>query len=411
MTTITRRQMFAALAATAGAPAITGLMPGVALGRDTTGVTDSEILIGTTTSLSGPVSALGVQARCQAAYFRMINERGGVAGRKIRYIIYDDGFSPPKTVEQVRRLIENDRVAFLFNMLGTAPNSAVVKYINQKKVPHLFLAVNGYKWGDYRTHPWTMGFAPNARIEAQVYTKYALGRNPDATFAILYQNDDLGKDYVAGVRDILKDAFERRVKAIPHEVTDPTVDSQLVALRASGADVLISGTTAKFVAQSIRKVHELQWRPVHFMASGAASIQGVLAPAGIDRSTGVISCGYMKDAADPEWASDRGILDYLAFMKTYFPEGNALEGYNQYAYLVAEVLMQVLRQCGDDLSRENIMRQATSLKDLEMPTLLPGIRINTSPTNYFPIRQVQLMRFNGKTWERFGDIIEGAGEG
>lgn len=401
---LTRRHVLGGLAAMAAIPAA-----GRAMAGDLTGVTDKEILIGTTTSLSGPVSALGVQARCQAAYFQMINDQGGIAGRKIRYIIYDDGFSPPKTVEQTRRLIENDRVSFLFNMLGTAPNSAVVKYINQKKVPHLFLAVNGNKWGDYQNHPWTMGFAPNARIEAQVYTKYALQKNPNANFAILYQNDDLGKDYVAGVRDVLKEKFDSRVKAVSHEVTDPTVDSPLVALRASGADVLLSGTTAKFVAQSIRKVHELQWKPMHFMANGAASITGVINPAGPERALGIISCGYMKDVADPTWGQDKAIVDYIAFMKKYFPEGNILEGYNQYAYMVAEALMVVLRQCGGDLSRENIMRQATSLKDVELPMLLPGIHLNTSPTNYFPIRQVQLMHFDGKGWQRFGDIIEGAG--
>jgi len=254
-----------------------------------------------------------------------------------------------------------------------------------------------------------MGFAPNARIEAQVYTKYALQQNPDATFAVLYQNDDLGKDYVAGVRDVLRDRFETRARAISHEVTDPTIDSQLVALRATGANVLLSGTTAKFVAQSIRKVHELQWKPMHFMANGAASIKGVINPAGPERALGVISCGYMKDVADPVWSEDRAIVDYLAFMKKYFPEGDPLEGYNQYAFLVSEALMTVLQQCGGDFSRENIMKQATNLKDVALPMLLPGIRVNTSPTNYFPIREVQLMRFDGKGWQRFGEIIEGAG--
>jgi len=404
MTQPSRRHVLGGMAALCVAP-----FPGKAFANDLTGVTDSEIVIGTTTSLSGPVSALGTQARCQAAYFRMINDQGGVAGRKIRFIIYDDGFSPPKTVEQTRRLIENDRVSFLFGMLGTAPNSAVVKYINQKKVPHLFLAVNGNKWGDYKNHPWTMGFAPNARIEAQVYTKYALQQNPEATFAVLYQNDDLGKDYVAGVRDVLKDRFETRARAISHEVTDPTIDSQLVALRATGANVLLSGTTAKFVAQSIRKVHELQWKPMHFMANGAASIKGVINPAGPERALGVISCGYMKDVADPVWSQDGAIVDYIAFMTKYFPEGDPLEGYNQYAFLASEALMTVLRQCGGDLSRENIMKQATNLKDVALPMLLPGIRVNTSPTNYFPIREVQLMRFDGKGWQRFGEIIEGAG--
>jgi branched-chain amino acid transport system substrate-binding protein len=387
---------------------LTSLTSGFARADDTTGITATEIKIGSTTSLSGPVSALGIQDRVQEAFFRMINERGGVAGRQIKYIYYDDGFQPPKTLEQVRRLIESDEVAFLFNMLGTAPNSAAVTYINQKKVPHLFLSVNGDKWGDYQKYPWTMGFAPSARTESQIYTKYALQQNPKATFAILYQNDDLGKDYVAGVRDVLGAEFDARAKALPHEVADPTIDSQIVSLKATEADVLLSGTTAKFVAQSIRKVYELQWKMLHFIASGAASISGAINPAGPERAVGVISSAYVKDANDPEWANDKGVAEYVAFMQKYFPEGNPKDAYCIYAYTVALVLMQVLKQCGDSLSRENIMRQAESLRDLEVSTLLPGIRVNTSPTNHHPLRQVQLQRWEGAGWKRFGGIIEGA---
>lgn len=387
---------------------LASLTSSLARANDTTGITATEIKIGSTTSLSGPVSALGVQARVQEAFFRMVNENGGVAGRRIKYIYYDDGFQPPKTVEQVRRLIENDEVAFFFNMLGTAPNSAVVTYINQKKIPHLFLSVNGDKWGDYKKYPWTMGFAPSARIEGQIYAKYALQTNPKARFAILYQNDDLGKDYLAGVRDVLGAEFDSRAKAVSHEAADPTIDSQIVALRTTNADVLLSGTTGKFGAQSIRKVYELGWKPQHFVASGVASIAGTINPAGPERAIGITTVAYIKDPGDPEWANDQAVTGYLAFMRKYFPEGNAMDGYCTYAYTVALVLMQVLKQCGDDLSRENIMRQAENLKDLEIPMLLPGIKVNTSPTNHHPLRQVQLMRWEGAGWKRFGKIIEGA---
>ncbi|HEY4835833.1 MAG TPA: ABC transporter substrate-binding protein, partial [Bradyrhizobium sp.] len=292
-----------ALLAGTGTAAITALA-GVRISHaeETPGVTATEIKIGSTTSLSGPVSALGVQARCQEAYFRMLNEAGGIAGHLIKYIYYDDAFNPAKTVEQARRLIEGDNVAFLFNMLGTAPNSSVVKYINAAKVPHLFLSVNGDKWGDYESYPWTMGFAPSARIEAQVFAKYALSQNPNAKFAVLFQNDDLGKDFVHGLRDVLGARFETQAAAVSHEVTDPTIDSQMVSLRAGNADVLISGTTAKFAAQSIRKIFELGWKPMHFVTSGAASISSTINPVGPEKAQGVITSAYLKDASDPAWA-------------------------------------------------------------------------------------------------------------
>jgi branched-chain amino acid transport system substrate-binding protein len=375
---------------------------------ETPGVTATEIKIGSTTSLSGPVSALGVQARCQEAYFRMINEQGGIVGHLIKYIYYDDAFNPAKTVEQTRRLIESDNVAFLFNMLGTAPNSAVVKYINANKVPHLFLSVNGDKWGDYENYPWTMGFAPSARIEAQVFAKYALSQNPNAEFAVLYQNDDLGKDFVNGVRDVLGPRFEGNAVASSHEVTDPTVDSQIVSLRASNADVLVSGTTAKFAAQSIRKIFELGWKPMHFIPSGAASISSTINPVGPEKAQGVITSAYLKDVSDPAWADDAGIKEFFKFMTKYFPDGNPKEAYNLYAYTVAGVLMKVLKQCNGDFSRENIMKQANNLKDVEIATLLPGIRVNTSPTNHHPLQQIQLQRLDGAGWARFGEVIQGA---
>jgi len=376
--------------------------------EETPGVTATEIRIGSTTSLSGPVSALGVQARCQEAYFRMINEQGGVAGRQIRYIYYDDAFNPAKTVEQTRRLIESDNVAFLFNMLGTAPNSAVVKYINAQKVPHLFLSVNGDKWGDYQTYPWTMGFAPSARTEAQIFAKYALSQVPNAKFGVLYQNDDLGKDFVNGLRDVLGSRFEAVAQAVSHEVTDPTIDSQIVSLRSGNPDVLISGTTAKFAAQSMRKIYELGWKPLHFIPSGAASISATINPVGPEKAQGVITSVYLKDVADPAWADDAGIRDFLGFMAKYFSEGNPKDGYNLYAYTVAMVLMRILRQCNGNFSRENIMREANTLHDVEVPTLLPGIRINTSQTNHRPLQQMQLQRCDGNGWARFGNIVQGA---
>jgi len=349
-----------------------------------------------------------VQARCQEAYFRMINEQGGIAGRQIKYIYYDDAFNPAKTVEQTRRLIESDNVACLFNMLGTAPNSAVVKYINAQKVPHLFLSVNGDKWGDYQTYPWTMGFAPSARTEAQIFAKYALSQIPTAKFGVLYQNDDLGKDFVNGLRDVLGAKFEPAALVVSHEVTDPTIDSQIVSLRSGNPDVLISGTTAKFAAQSMRKIYELGWKPMQFIPSGAASISATINPVGPEKAQGVITSVYLKDVADPAWADDAGIKDFLNFMAKYFAEGNPKDGYNLYAYTVATVLIRILRQCNGNFSRANIMREANNLSDVEVPTLLPGIRVNTSPTNHRPLQQMQLQRWEGNGWLRFGNIIQGA---
>jgi branched-chain amino acid transport system substrate-binding protein len=405
MAVLNRRSLLAG-SGTAVAAALAGIR--LSRAEETPGVTATEIKIGSTTSLSGPVSALGVQARCQEAYFRMINEQGGIAGRQIKYIYYDDAFNPAKTVEQTRRLIESDNVAFLFNMLGTAPNSAVVKYINANKVPHLFLSVNGDKWGDYETYPWTMGFAPSARIEAQVFAKYALSQNPNAKFAVLYQNDDLGKDFVNGVRDVLGPRFETAAVASSHEVTDPTIDSQIVSLRAGNADVLVSGTAAKFAAQSIRKIFELGWKPMHFIPSGAASISSAINPVGPEKAQGVITSAYLKDVSDPAWADDAGIKDYLKFMQKYFSDGNPKETYNLYAYTVASVLRKVLEQCNGDFTRENIMRQANNLRHIEIATLLPGIRVNTSPTNHHPLQQIQLQRLEGAGWARFGEVIQGA---
>jgi len=404
MNTPTRRALLAgAMTAAFATAAFSG-----AHAADTPGVTATEIRIGATASLSGPVSALGTQTRTQEAFFRMINDRGGIAGRKINFIFYDDGFSPPRTVEQTRRLLESDQVAFLFSNIGTAPNSAIVKYVNARKVPHLFITVNGDKWGDHKAHPWTMGFPPSGRAEARIFTRDALKRHPDGKIAVLYQNDDYGKDYLAGVRDVLGDDFDKKTVIAPYEVADATVDSQIINLRQSGAASLISGATAKFAAQAIRKLHDINWKPTHYISNGSASIAGVLLPAGVEASKDVIATAYLKDPTDPEWADDAAVKDYLAFMKQYYPAANLQDAFNTYAYTVSQVLMKVLAQCNGDFSRENIMKQATSLDGVAIPMLLPGITVRTSPGDYHPIEQLQLQSFDGKGWKRFGAIIDGS---
>ncbi len=396
------------LAGTAAAAATAAFSPRAVFAQATPGVTVTELKIGTTTSLSGPVSALGTINKSQAAYFKMLNEQGGIAGRKINYIILDDGFNPAKTLEQTRRLVEEEEVAFLFSQLGTGPNSAIVKYVNDKGVPHLFLSVNGDKWGDFKTYPWTLPFAPSARTESQIFVKYALQQNPKARIAILYQNDDLGRDFVAGAKDVLGAQYDSVVKAASYEVTDPTVDSQLIELKDSGAEVLISGVTGKFGAMSIRKVSELGWKPMHFITSGVSSVSSTIKPAGEDRSMGVITSVYLKDVTDTAWENDAGVKAYKAFMAKHFPEGNPNEFYNAYGYMIAMVMHRVLEQCKGDFSRKSIMTQANNLKELENPLMLPGIKVNTSPTDHRPLEQMQLQRWNGKQWERFGSVIQGS---
>jgi len=405
MSATERRSFLASAAAAAAAIAV----PGLSRAQANPGVTATALKIGTTTSLSGPVSALGTINKSQAAYFKMLNDSGGIAGRKIDYIILDDGFNPAKTLEQTRRLVEEDEVAFLFSQLGTGPNSAIVKYVNDKGVPHLFLSVNGDKWGDYKTYPWTLPFAPSARTESQIFVKYALQQNPKAKIGILYQNDDLGRDFVAGAKDVLGAQYDSVVKAASYEVTDPTVDSQLIQLQSWGADALISGVTGKFGAMSIRKVSELGWKPMHFITSGVSSVSSTIKPAGEDRSLGVITSVYMKDVTDAAWADDAGVKAYKAFMAKHFAEGNPNEFYNAYGYMVGMVMHRVLEQCQGDFSRKSIIAQANNLKELELPLLLPGIKVNTSPTDHRPLEQMQLQRWNGKQWERFGAVIQGAG--
>jgi branched-chain amino acid transport system substrate-binding protein len=399
-----RRSILTAAAAAGFVPA----MPAILRAEELPGVTATEIRIGNTMPYSGPASAYATIGKAIAAMFRMANEQGGFAGRKVDFISYDDGFSPPKTVEQTRRLIEDDKVAALFASLGTPTNSATVRYVNGKKVPHLFLATGADKWGDYKEHPWTIGWQPSYVTESQVYAKYILKDKRDAKIAILYQNDDFGKDYLRGVRDVLKDRYDRQVTSASYEVTDATIDSQLVSLQATGPDVLMCVASPKFAAQSIRKVAAMNWKPLHVLTGVSVSVGAVMIPAGPENGIGIVSSAYLKDPTDPRWENDADMREWWAFMAQYYPEGDLKDLGNVSAFGLTHTMMQVLRQCGGALSRENMLKQATNLSDLANPVTLPGIKINTSPTNYRPIRQLQLMRWTGKTWDLFGDIIAGA---
>ena len=375
----------------------------------TPGVTETEIKIGNTNPHSGPASAYSVIADLETVFFKMINDEGGIAGRKINFITLDDGYSPPKTVEQTRKLVEQDEVALLFSNLGTPTNSAIQKYVNQKKVPHLLISTGADKWGDYQHFPWTIGYQPSYRTEAQIYTKYMLQQNPNAKLAILYQNDDFGKDYPAGVKDVLGEKYDQHVvKAVTFEVTDATVDSQLATLMASGADVLLTAAIPKFAAMTIRKVYELGWKPLHFLTNVSISVGGVMAPAGLEKGTGIVSAAYLKDPTDPAFKNDPGLAEWRAFMVKYMPNADLTDNYYVFAYGASKTLVQILKQCGNNFSRENIMKQAVNLKNFDPGTLLPGILVNTSPTNYHPIRAMQLQRWTGKTWELFGNVIEGS---
>ena len=397
-----RRTLFTAALS---APAIA---PRSAWAADTPGVTATEIKVGNTMPYSGPASGYATIGKAEAAYFRMVNEQGGINGRMVNFVTLDDQASPPKTVEQIRRLVEQDEVALLFNTLGTASNSAVVKYLNQKKVPHLFLATGADKWGDYQHFPWTIGWQPSYRVEAQIYAKYIQRNKPGARIGIIYQNDDFGKDYIAGGRDVMGDDAMKTVPTVSFELTDATVDSQLLSLKSAGTDVLINAASTKFAAMIIGKVYDLAWKPLHIMSNVSASVGAVMTPAGPERGIGIVSSTYGKDPTDPAWDQDPGMTEWRAFMAKYMPDGDLKDSGNSYGWGVSQLLVHVLKACGNDLSRENIMRQATSLDHLPNPMLLPGITQSTSPTNYHPLRQLQMMRWTGKTWERFGEIIEGA---
>jgi branched-chain amino acid transport system substrate-binding protein len=384
------------------------LAAGAALAQ-TPGVTATEIKIGNTVPYSGPASSYGVLGKLESAFFNMVNEQGGVAGHKINFISLDDNYSPPKTVEQIRRLVEEDQVAFTFATLGTPTNSAIVRYMNQKKVPQLFVATGADKWGDYKKTPWTIGWQPSYRTEAQIYTKYMLQQKPNAKIAILYQNDDFGKDYPNGVKDVLGDKFDKMVVTATYETSDPTIDSQITTLQASGADVLLVAAIPKFAAQAIRKVHDLNWKPMFFMSNVAISVGAVMNPAGPENGVGILSAAYLKDSTDPTWKNDAGMNEWRAFMTKYMPGADQTDGGYIAAYGLSKTMLQVLQQCKGDFSRANIMKQVTSLHDVESPVLLPGIKLNTSPTNYHPIRAMQLEKWDGKTWVLFGNVIEGTG--
>jgi branched-chain amino acid transport system substrate-binding protein len=374
-----------------------------------TGATDTEIKIGNIMPYSGPLSAYALIGRTEAAFFKKLNDEGGVNGRKINFISYDDSYSPPKTVEQARKLVESDDVLFIFQSLGTPTNTAIQKYMNQKQVPQLFVATGATKFGDPANFPWTMGWQPTYQTEGRIYAKYILQNLPQAKIGILYQNDDSGRDYVKGLKDGLgAEAAKRMIVAeLSYDPTDPTVDSLIVSLKTLGADVFFDHTAPKFAAQAIRKAAEIGWHPVHLLASVSNSVGSVYRPAGLENSKGVLSSNYLKDPTDPAWKDDPAIKEWLAFMDKYSPDGDKSSTFSVYGYLLAQTLVQVLKQCGDELTRENVMKQAANLKDLELGLLLPGIKINTSPSDYFPVEQMQMTRFNGQYGERFGPIIGG----
>jgi ABC-type branched-subunit amino acid transport system substrate-binding protein len=366
-------------------------------------------MIGQTNPYSGPLSSYGTQGRVQTAYYNMINEQGGVNGRKIKLFSLDDGYQPPKTVEQTRKLVEDDGVVAIVGTMGTPTNSAIVKYMNAKKVPHILLASGASKWGNPKENPWTMGWYPTYYTEGVIFAKYILKNVKDAKIGILYQNDDYGKDFVHGFKHGLgSEASKLIVKEVTYEVTDPTVDSQIVTLKGSGANVFFSATTNKVAAQAIRKAYDIDWRPIQFLVNNASSIGSVLTPAGLDKSIGIISTAYLKDPADPQFANDEGIKWYREFMRKYYPEGDVYIPQNQIGISMAQTAIQIFKQAGNDLTRANIMRQAASLKDLELPLLLPGIKINTAPDQFYPITQQQLIKFDGKSWVRFGEVLSGS---
>ena len=370
------------------------------------GATDTEIKIGNIMPYSGPASAYGVIGKTEEAYFRKINAEGGINGRKISFVSYDDGYSPPKTVEQARKLVESDEVLLIFNSLGTAMNSAIQKYMNAKKIPQLFVATGATKWNDPKEFPWTMGWQPNYQSETQIYAKYILKEYPNAKIAVMYQNDDYGKDYLKGLKDGLgAKAASMIVAEESYETSEPTIDTHIVKLKSTNADVFINVASPKFAAQAIKKMAEVQWKPVHFLNNVSGSIGGVITPAGPENAQGIISSAYLKDPTDPQWKNDAGMKAWNEFLDKYFPEANRTDASVIYGYTVTQTLVHVLKQCGDNLTRENVMKQAAGVTDLELGGLLPGIKVNTSATDFAPLSQLQLMRFKGDTWERFGDII------
>ena len=397
-----RTHRIRALAAGAFALAFTPVL------AETVGVTDKEIKIGNINPYSGPASAYGTIGKTIEAYFKKINAEGGINGRKINFVTYDDSYSPPKAVEQARKLVESDEVALIFQSLGTPSNSAIQKYMNSKKVPQLFVATGATKWNDPKEFPWTMGWQPNYQTEGKIYAKYILDNHAGGKLGVLFQNDDYGKDLLKGLKDGLgAKASSMIVSEAPYEVSVPSIDPQIVQLKGAGADVLVTIATPKFAAQAIRKVAELGWKPTHFLNNVSISVGGVLKPAGIENAKDILSTGYLKDQTDPAAKDDPAFKEWEAFMDKYYPDGNKLDGSTVFGYGAAQTMVQVLKQCGDDLSRENIMKQAASLKDFSLGVLIDGIKINTSATDFAPIEQLQMQKFNGEKWERFGAVLSG----
>jgi branched-chain amino acid transport system substrate-binding protein len=380
--------------------------PALAQKKYDPGATDSEIRLGNTNPYSGPASAYGTIAKSIAAYFKMVNDQGGINGRKVNFISYDDSYSPPKTVEMVRKLVEQDNVLFVFQTLGTPSNTAIHKYMNMKKVPQMHVATGATKWNDPKNFPWTMGWQPNYQSEGRAYAAHILQTKPDAKIGVLLQNDDYGKDYLKGFKDGLGDKAKSMIVAeVSYEVSDPTVDSQIVQLQASGANVFFNITTPKFAAQAIRKAYDIGWKPVHYLNNVSNSVGSVLTPAGLEKSIGIISSAYLKDATDQRWANDAAIGKWREFMKKYYPDGDQADIFNVYGYTVGSTVAEVLKKCGDNLTRENVMKQAASLQGFRVDTMLPGITITTGGDDFAPIESVQLERFNGKQWELFGEVM------
>ena len=401
MTKLNRRAFAAGSAALVFAPAIVRAQK-----KYDQGASDSEIRLGHTNPYSGPLSAYGVIGKAETAYWQAVNDKGGINGRKVNFITYDDGYSPPKTVEMVRKLVEDDKVLAIFQLLGTPTNTVVHKYLNQKKVPQLFVATGASKWGDPKNFPWTMGWQPDYATEGGIYAKHILAQHKGEKIAVLWQNDDSGKDYVAGfMKGLGKENEKMVVASVSYEVTDPTVDSQIIQLKNSGATVFFNDAAPKAAAQAIRKVADLGWKPAHYLTNVSASVTSVLKPAGFDASQGIITAAYLKDPTDPQWATAPDFVEWKAWMAKYHPTANPSDSFNAYAYAVCATMHDCLKRCGDELTRENLMKQAASMKRLVVPMLLPGITINTSATDYYPIQAVRLQRFKGETWELFGDVL------
>ncbi|UZE47873.1 ABC transporter substrate-binding protein [Rhodopseudomonas sp. P2A-2r] len=370
------------------------------------GATDTQIKIGNIAPYSGPASAYGISGRTAAAYFRMVNDEGGINGRKIEFVSYDDGFSPPKAVEQVRKLVESDEVLFIYQSVGTPSNAAIQKFLNARKVPQLFVASNATRWGNPERFPWTIGWQPNFQSEGRAYAKYILKNYPNSKIAVLWQNDDGGKDQLKGLRDGLGSRASMIVADASFELSEPTIDAHLARLKSSGADIFVAWSTPKASAQAIRKLAELDWKPTFFLGSISSSVASVLRPAGLENAKGIISNAYLKDPVDPTWRNDPEIRSWNAFMDKYLPDGDKADRVTVYGYAVAATLVEILKRCNDDLTRENVMRQATTIKDLTVPMLLPGIKINTSPTDYFPVEQMQLIRFDGQRWQPLDELVD-----